>query len=101
MSQSEIRPVLPLASSAAGCSCCSSEPSSSRAGAGAVGYTLKGLTCGHCVRTVEKAVSALDGVAAASVELVPGGRARLVVDGEVAASAIREAVSSAGYALVQ
>ncbi|WP_306915563.1 MULTISPECIES: cation transporter [unclassified Arthrobacter] len=33
-------------------------------------YAVEGLTCGHCVVTVEKAVAAVDGVDAVSVELV-------------------------------
>ncbi|MDN4643931.1 heavy-metal-associated domain-containing protein [Arthrobacter sp. PsM3] len=36
-------------------------------------YALEGLTCGHCVDAVEKAVSGLVGVESASVDLVPGG----------------------------
>ncbi|WP_311380626.1 cation transporter [Arthrobacter sp. ISL-69] len=49
------------------------------------------------MKTVEKAVSALDGVESASVELVPGGRSRLVVGGTADGAAVREAVTSAGY----
>ena len=91
---------LPLASSAGGCGCCSSEPSSPRVGTGDVEFAVEGLTCGHCVQTVEKAVSALEGVEYASVELVPGGRSRLVVSGQVNGVAVREAVTSAGYSVI-
>lgn len=63
-------------------------------------FTLEGLTCGHCVQTVEKAVSALPGVEYASVDLVAGGRSRLVVAGAVHASAVRRAVGSAGYTFI-
>lgn len=62
-------------------------------------YTLEGLTCGHCVETVEKAVSAVAGVESASVDLVPGGTSRLTVAGSPDASAVREAVRSSGYVL--
>ncbi|XAS63010.1 hypothetical protein VUN84_11870 [Micrococcaceae bacterium Sec5.8] len=36
---------------------------------------------------------------AASVDLVPGGRSRLVVHGTASASAVHDAVASAGYTL--
>ena len=100
MPESENRTALPLASSAAGCSCCSSGPSSPPAGAGAVEFGVEGLTCGHCVQTVEKAVSSLEGVESASVELVPGGPSRLVVSGKASGVAVREAITAAGYNLI-
>ena len=100
MFESEDRAQLPLALLAAGCSCCSSEPSSPAAGTQADEFTVEGLTCGHCVQTVEKVVSALDDVESASVELVPGGRSRLVVSGQANSVAVREAVTSAGYSVI-
>lgn len=63
-------------------------------------YALEGLTCAHCVETVQKAVTAVGGVDGASVELVPGGRSRLVVSGTAAEAAVREAITSAGYSLI-
>ncbi|MDQ0923834.1 copper chaperone [Pseudarthrobacter sp. W1I19] len=98
--ESEKRTELPLARSAGGCGCCSSEPSSSRVAADGVEFTVEGLTCGHCVQTVEKAVSALEDMESASVELVPGGRSRLVVSGRANSVAVREAVTSAGYSVI-
>jgi copper chaperone len=103
MCASENRIELPLVSAATGCGCCSTGASSgpSTAGsAGAVEFAVEGLTCGHCVQSVEKAVSALEGVESASVDLVPGGRSRLVVGGKADSSAVREAVTSAGYTLI-
>ncbi|WP_426764706.1 heavy-metal-associated domain-containing protein [Pseudarthrobacter sp. 1G09] len=100
MFESENRTALPLASSAGGCGCCPSEPSSSRVGTGDVEFSVEGLTCGHCVQTVEKAVSALEGVESASIELAPGGRSRLVVSGHADSVAVREAVTSAGYTFI-
>ena len=101
MNGTESRQQLPLASFATGCSCCSTDATedsiTSTAGAE---YALEGLTCGHCVATVEKAVTAVDGVAAAAVELVRGGRSRLVVSGTPDDAALREAVTSAGYSLI-
>ena len=100
MCGTENRTQLPLAASAAGSSCCSTEPSSAPASStGRVEFAVEGLTCGHCVQTVEKAVSALEGVESASVDLVPGGRSRLLVGGETDGAAVREAVTSAGYTL--
>ena len=103
MCGTENRTGLPLVSAAAGCSCCSTEASSepaTAAGASNGEFAVEGLTCGHCVQTVEKAVSALEGVESASVDLVPGGRSRLIVGGTADDSAVREAVTSAGYTLL-
>ncbi|NUT71329.1 cation transporter [Pseudarthrobacter sp. C4D7] len=109
---------LPLASS--GCSCCAPAGAAEQphapaaparqdfpaavvpAGAAATTqrtFAVEGMTCGHCVRTVEAAVSAVAGVAAAAVDLVPGGRSRLAVTGVTPAAEIRQAVASAGYVL--
>jgi copper chaperone len=51
------------------------------------------------VQTVEKAVSALDGVESASVDLVAGGRSGLTVAGSATDAAVRQAVTAAGYSL--
>ncbi|TQJ38205.1 copper chaperone CopZ [Arthrobacter sp. SLBN-112] len=112
------RPQLPLASS--GCSCCTpagtaEQPTSQPARAAhqpssAVGnsdggasfqrdFRVEGMTCGHCVRSVETAVSAVAGVASASVDLVPGGRSRLTVKGSASDADVRQAVAAAGYSL--
>lgn len=97
------RTELPLASSASLCSCCSTEASSAPAettAADALQFGVEGLTCGHRVQTVEKAVAAVYGVESASVELVPGGRSRLAIGGSADDAAVREAVISAGYTLI-
>ncbi|TLM84679.1 heavy-metal-associated domain-containing protein [Pseudarthrobacter sp. NamE5] len=106
MFDTENRTILPLASSA-GCSCCAPSGDAPQAQA-AVAYSdggaaaqrtfaVEGLTCGHCVQTVEEAVSALAGVESATVDLVPGGRSGLTVAGSATDAAIRQAVTSAGY----
>ncbi|MET3172763.1 UNVERIFIED_ORG: copper chaperone [Arthrobacter sp. UYCu721] len=95
----ENRTQLPLAAAEpSGGSCCS-PPSRTPASPAVQGsdYSVEGLTCGHCVRSVEKAVSALDGVNAASVELVAGGTSRLIVSGTPTEAEIRDAVTAAGY----
>jgi copper chaperone len=104
----ENRTELPLASSA-GCSCCSPTGHAQEAPAAVVisdaaapslrTFAVEGLTCGHCVQTVEKAVSALDGVESASVDLVAGGRSGLTVAGSATDAAVRQAVTAAGYSL--
>lgn len=104
---SEARTQLPLAAAAQhGCSCCSpagetqartsvtAQPQASGAQ-----YALEGLTCGHCVQTVEKAVSGVSGVQSATVDLVPGGTSRLNVTGTADRDALAEAIRSSGYAL--
>ncbi|XAS66957.1 heavy-metal-associated domain-containing protein [Micrococcaceae bacterium Sec5.7] len=101
MCGTENRKELPLASSSSGCGCCSTDAvEGSLTGTGDAEYAVEGLSCGHCVETVQQAVSALDGVDAATVELVPGGLSRLVVSGAAADTAVRDAVTSAGYSLV-
>lgn len=105
----ETRTQLPLASTAQqGCSCCSpateTQAAAPAAGkpelpASSVQYALEGLTCGHCVQTVEKAVSGVSGVESATVDLVPGGTSRLSVSGTADRDALAEAVRSSGYVL--
>ncbi|MET3141349.1 UNVERIFIED_ORG: copper chaperone CopZ [Arthrobacter sp. UYEF10] len=105
----ETRTQLPLASTAQhGCSCCS-PTAETQVGAPTAGtsevqasgaqYALEGLTCGHCVQTVEQAVSRVSGVESAQVDLVPGGTSRLSITGTADREALAEAVSSSGYVL--
>jgi copper chaperone CopZ len=57
-------------------------------------YTVKGMTCEHCVLSVTEEVSEVPGVENVDVDL---GSGRLVVLGDVADEAIRAAVAEAGY----
>jgi copper chaperone len=57
-------------------------------------YSVKGMTCEHCVRSVTEEVSEVSGVEGVDVDLDSG---RLVVRGDVADEAVRAAVSEAGY----
>ncbi|QHK20223.1 hypothetical protein GU243_11305 [Pseudarthrobacter psychrotolerans] len=101
MSAPQVRTELPIvAAETAGCSCCST-PSAKQLSPQAEGteYSVTGLTCGHCVQTVEKAVTALDGVTSAAVELVAGGTSRLSVSGPHTEASVRDAVAAAGYSL--
>jgi copper chaperone len=57
---------------------------------------IDGMSCGHCLNAVNKALAGLDGV---EVETVTMGRAEVRFDpGVVDASRIAAAVSDAGYA---
>lgn len=105
----ETRTQLPLTSTAEhGCSCCSPAAETQAAApaaavpevqASGAQYTLEGLTCGHCVQTVENAVSRVSGVQSAAVDLVPGGTSQLKVIGTADHEALAKAVHSSGYIL--
>ncbi|MER5424273.1 heavy-metal-associated domain-containing protein [Streptosporangium roseum] len=62
-------------------------------------YTVKGMTCGHCVSSVKEEVSGVPGVTGVEVDLATG---LLTVDGEgpVDTAAIVAAVEEAGYGVV-
>ena len=61
-------------------------------------YEVKGMTCAHCVASVEEEVSGVAGVADVDVELESG---RLTVTGSVVDDeAVRVAVGEAGYEIV-
>ncbi|WFR67026.1 cation transporter [Curtobacterium flaccumfaciens] len=64
---------------------------------------VEGMTCEHCVMSVTEELSELDGVSDVAVQLVPGGRSEVTVtsDGPIAADALREAISEAGYEVVR
>ena len=56
---------------------------------------IRGMSCGHCVKAVEKSLKALEGV---EVEQVGIGSAAVQYDPQRATpEAIREAVADAGY----
>jgi copper chaperone len=62
-------------------------------------YTVVGMTCGHCVRSVSQEISRIPGVSAVDVELSTGA---VTVTGESAtdADAVAAAVAEAGYEVV-
>lgn len=60
---------------------------------------VDGMSCGHCVMSVERALSEIEGV---KVEQVKIGSAVVQFDAaKVSASKIAEAVEDAGYAVVE
>ncbi len=58
--------------------------------------TVNGMSCQHCQASVEKALSAVQGVASAKVNLAKK-TATVTLASEVADSALMKAVSDAGY----
>ena len=60
-----------------------------------VSLEITGMSCGHCVAAVDKALKQVDGVSAANVEI---GRATVTLDPKVATTgAVVDAVEDAGY----
>ena len=59
-------------------------------------YAVKGMTCGGCVRHVEKALKNTPGVTAVTVDLAS---ATATVDGTATFEALAAQVSEAGYDL--
>jgi copper ion binding protein len=62
-------------------------------------YTVKGMTCGHCVNAVSTEVGALPGVREVGVDLATGG-VTVTSDRPLDVEAVRGAVEEAGYELV-
>ncbi|QIM18013.1 heavy-metal-associated domain-containing protein [Leucobacter coleopterorum] len=61
-------------------------------------YTVTGMTCGHCVRSVTEEVSEVAGVTDVNVDLA-SGNLTVTSDDPVDTEKIREAVAEAGYQL--
>jgi copper chaperone len=61
-------------------------------------YKITGMTCEHCVNSVTSEVSALDGVSAVHVQLVPSGVSTVTVTGaaELPDAAVSAALDEAG-----
>ena len=55
---------------------------------------IKGMMCAHCQARVEKALAAVPGVTAVTVDLKAG---TAQVEGTAPAEALRQAVAAAGY----
>jgi copper chaperone len=60
-------------------------------------FSVKGMTCEHCVLSVTEEVSEVPGVENVDVDLAAG---RLAVRGNVTDEAVSAAVSEAGYEVV-
>ena len=62
-------------------------------------YTVVGMTCEHCVRSVSEEVGAIPGVSDLSVDLATGALSVTTEAEPVADDAVREAVAEAGYSI--
>ena len=60
-------------------------------------YTVKGMTCGGCVRHVEKALKETPGVTAVAVDLATG---TATVEGTAGFEALAARVTEAGYQML-
>lgn len=58
-------------------------------------YTIKGMTCDHCVNAVSAEIGELEGVRDVRVDL-GSGTATVTSDGPLDPQAVREAVDEAG-----
>ncbi|WP_039826713.1 heavy-metal-associated domain-containing protein [Nocardia testacea] len=63
-------------------------------------YTVTGMTCGHCVQSVQTEIGKIDGVTGVDVDLASG---RVVVEGSgpIADADIAAAVDEAGYEIAR
>ena len=63
-------------------------------------YTVTGMTCGHCVQSVQTEIGKIDGVTSVDVDLASG---RVVVEGStpIAEADIAAAVDEAGYEIAR
>ncbi len=60
------------------------------------GYTVSGMSCGHCAQSVTEEIEGLPGVADVTVD-VATGRVVVRAESELAAADVRAAVEEAGY----
>ena len=58
-------------------------------------YQITGMTCGHCVQTVKKALESIEGIQSAEVTLEPP-RAALTMHHHISDEAMNEALAAAG-----
>ena len=59
--------------------------------------TISGMSCAHCVRAVFTSLTGVEGIVRADVSI---GRAEIEHDGSATAEAIRQAISIAGYEVI-
>jgi len=64
-------------------------------------YNVTGMTCGHCVASVESELRSVPGVTDVNVNLVAGGTSKVTVTstGPLASDDVATAIDEAGYAL--
>lgn len=57
-------------------------------------FDIEGMTCGHCVRAITRAIHTLDPDARVDVDLAQG---IVTVEGAILADAAVDAITNAGY----
>ncbi len=62
-------------------------------------FTVVGMTCGHCVRSVKEEVGKIDGVNSVAVDL-ESGLVTVESDADIADETFVAAVDEAGYEVV-
>jgi len=62
-------------------------------------FQVQGMSCGHCVNSVQSEVSAIDGVTAVDVDLTTG-QVTVTSDTPIDPIAVTAAVEEAGYEVV-
>ena len=60
--------------------------------------TISGMSCAHCVRAVFTSLTGVEGIVRADVSI---GRAVIEHDGSATAEAIKQAISIAGYEVME
>lgn len=63
-------------------------------------YTVKGMTCGHCVSAVTEEIGRLSGVTDVQVDLT-AGVVTVTSTAPLDRTAVRDAVDEAGYELIE
>ncbi len=61
---------------------------------------IKGMSCHHCIRAVQKALDKMEGVGNVSVDLSKG-EAVLEEAGPIDMQAVRDRIAKAGYEVVE
>jgi copper chaperone CopZ len=64
-------------------------------------FTVTGMTCGHCVASVDAELRTVPGVTDVRIDLVPGGSSNVIVtsDEPLAPADVAAAIDEAGYQL--
>jgi copper chaperone len=62
-------------------------------------FQVQGMTCGHCVSSIQSEVSTVEGVTAVDVDLATG-QVTVTSDTPIDAGAVTAAVEEAGYEVV-
>ena len=58
-------------------------------------FNIGGMSCGHCVGRVKKAIDAIDGVEASTVDV--GSASVTINDAKTSQKAVEQAVTGVGY----